>query len=115
MPSRYRVLQYFPDLVTGECINIAVIAYDDTAAFARTLQDWSRVQAFGGGSTEILQTVAQGLRQWTPEQARGYRMNEMSCLQLTEPRASITTAEELIDRIADRMLVEPHHEKAPAE
>lgn len=112
--SFYRVLTYFPDRVNGERINLAVIAYDEHEAHARVLQDWSRVQAFGQTAvTEMLEEFAHGLESWTTETARGYRASDHSSLELTEPRASIVPAAELIDRIAARMLVEP--KPAPGE
>lgn len=106
--SYYRVLVYYPDLVNGERINLAVIAYDEHEVHVRVLQDWSRVKAFARGqSTAKLEMIAAGMRAWSPEQARDYRHNEQSALELTEPRASTVPAAEMIERIAARMLVEP--------
>ena len=47
MPTYYTVAQYVPDPVTGERINIGVIAFGDGQIRSQFVTDWRRVARFG--------------------------------------------------------------------
>jgi hypothetical protein len=47
MISRYTVVQYVPDPLADERINIGVIAWDEGGVAAKFLSNWKRVQSFG--------------------------------------------------------------------
>jgi hypothetical protein len=47
MISRYSVVQYVPNPLADERINIGVIAWDDKNISAKFLSKWKRVQSFG--------------------------------------------------------------------
>lgn len=109
MASFYRVIQYVPDAVRDERINLGVIVFDEQRVLVRLLKPeaWPRVEAFGGPySREFFEEWARPFQDWTPQQAKDGESHYMSCLQLSSPRASLTTAHALLDRIGDRMLVE---------
>jgi hypothetical protein len=54
MSSRYSVIQFIPDAIADERINIGVIAYGEGAIFVRSLQDWQRVRCFAGHDPSLL-------------------------------------------------------------
>src|SRR4051794_22009968 len=59
MPSHFTVVQYVPDVGTGERMNIGVIAFDDQHVWPRFLQQWTRVQQFApDGDVAFLRDLA---------------------------------------------------------
>ena len=46
MSARYSVLQYLPDPLAGESINVGLIAWNENRVRTRFLRDWKRVQCF---------------------------------------------------------------------
>lgn len=47
MASRYSIVQYVPNPITDEWINIGVVAFDDNDVRVQFVNNWGRVQAFG--------------------------------------------------------------------
>ena len=112
MISFFRVVRYYPDLVTGECVNVGVIAFDDQQVLAHVREDWRRVEAFGGSlSPEVAEEYLGDVPSWTPERAKAHESHYMSSLQFSEPCASTLKADELLIDMANRMLGCAHPER----
>src|SRR4051812_34186562 len=105
MPARYTVVQYVPDPIADERINIGVIAFTEDRIVPRFLHDWSRVRRFGGADVSFLKAFARQLHEEVSpalfldgfERAVGNvnagsilsaSENWMNSIQLTAPRAS---------------------------
>lgn len=122
MPSYYAVVQYVPDPVADERMNIGVIAFNDDRVYSRFIRDWQRVRSFGAKDAALLQDFARSVQSvtgqqrtlaallegepFTPDAIRMIARRWKSSIRLTEPRASLLTAAELLEDIAGRFLRE---------
>ncbi len=124
MGSRYSIIQYVPDPIANERINIGVVAFDDQTVTVRFLQDWKRVRDFGKAqdikglqdfATRMQGASEQGLLYPGDEdngQARHERLKVIirdwrNSLQFTELHGALLSPQELIDRVAADVLIEP--------
>lgn len=124
MPSYYSVVQFAPDPISGERVNFGVITYGDGGVHCRFVDDWRRVRTFAGGKDiRFLQQIAHDVEAATGEQphlpmqdgrpaltddvVRAWAGNWLSNLQLTRPRGSVLTSEELLDSIYGDYVREP--------
>jgi hypothetical protein len=108
MTQFFSVVQFLPDPLTGERINIGVVVFDgDEFKGARFLEHWGRVSAFGG-NVKSLQTVVEELRQanLTPDSVRKMAQEWRHGVQFTTPRASLAPADRLLEEMAGLMLTE---------
>lgn len=123
MATKYTVIQYFPDPISDERVNVGVVAVDERGAFSRFLRNWKRVRQFAPGGIEFLKDFAERVEyatsanyplpgidpsrhasaEWVLEIAGKWRRS----IQLTAPRTSVRPAEELIEAMAARFLTEP--------
>ena len=109
--SRYTVVQYLPRPLTGERINIGVIAWGGGKLAARFVENWRRVRAFGHEDTEFLQdfvrqvnksvdaaSLLPGLSDQTvDEDCLSTIIGSWShSIQFSEPRASINRIPEAV-------------------
>lgn len=125
MPSFYSVIQYLPDPVIDERINIGVIATGEGRTRVSFVQNWARVRSFGGEDISFLQEFASQLEDMETNQLflpgfeGGLRLNEtelaqiagswMNSIQITRPRGSLDELDELIEEVAQRFLRESLH------
>ena len=122
MVSRYTVVQYVPDPVADERMNIGVIAYDEHGVHSRFLSRWDRVESFGGEDVSFLKDfAAEVARSGSAGQlplAMGRRtidasiiekivVNWRNSIQLTDPRSATIRAEDLLRSVSDRFLRAP--------
>lgn len=124
MPSYYVVVQYVPDPVSDERLNVGVVTLGDGVLRSRFLRRWARVRAFSGGrDISFLRNFAEEVRSWSPANERlpalddTVRVSEtvlqemarrwVNSIQLTEPRASTLDSEHLLADVAARFLYEP--------
>ena len=126
MVSRYSVIQYVPDPITDERINIGVLAFDDDTTLVRFLSNWTRVSCFGKNSdTSLLKEFARRLRESAQsglllpsdkkdgvikhERLLSIATSWLNTVQFTEPKGSLETVESLLDDVAQTFLkdVEP--------
>jgi DUF3037 family protein len=128
MPSQYVVVQYVPDPIADERINVGVIAYDTNgghAVRAQFLHEWSRVRRFGGEDIRFLKDFALSVQRAVGVQAAalaaGYepkgealdrqaieRMAKrwQESIQFTAPRGSLKSADNLLREAVQRFLSE---------
>lgn len=105
--TKYRVLQYTPDLVRDERCNIAVIVYGDLLIVTRPLRDFSRVNAFAGHDLrEPFDRWLAGIQSATVQQIDAWKSGCLGSLFLTEPRVTTLTPYAAADRLASTFLVE---------
>lgn len=126
MVSRYSVIQYVPNPISGERINIGVLAFDDDTVLVRFLSTWTRVYCFGTRSdVSILREFARSMRESVksgllfPGDKKNAEPNHLRLLtvakgwinsiQFTEPRGSLDSVESLVESMAQTYLEECEH------
>jgi Protein of unknown function (DUF3037) len=126
-PSFYTVVQYVPDLVADERVNVGVLVFQDNLIRSHFLRSWKRVQAFGGEDVTFLRDLAQRVKEWSSDQLTlpgtkpGLGLNEEALMRLaaewrntvqfTPPRASILAPDELLTDVASQFLREQVRQK----
>jgi hypothetical protein len=120
--SYYRVIQYVPDPVTDERINVGVVTYGDGSIRTKFLKDLRRARQFGGGSDlGFVRDFAHALGNFAPsghqlELPQAHAEVEMllnaatrwvNSIQLTEPKTSVLKPDELLLETSGRFLKEP--------
>jgi hypothetical protein len=129
MASRYSVIQYVPDPIADERINIGVVAFNNNAVRVRFVSNWERVRCFGLKDIEFLKNFAHQMKNEAeegvlfpcdkfnelPNQERISKITQgwINSIQLTEPRASLETVDELLEDIANTYLREQNAELEP--
>jgi hypothetical protein len=127
MPAKYSVIQFVPDPIAGERINIGVLVFDEQGILVRFLKNWERVRRFANSDVEFLQDFAhtctdaaspnlflptmERFPRLDEDQIRAMAHNWKNSIQLTEPRGSTKPIEALLAEVASRFLVEPSHTK----
>lgn len=134
MASLYTVVQYVPDPVTEERINIGVIVIGEDKAYAQFVDDWRRVSSFGGGKSvqflrdfatqieEAAENVTVGQLSLQPKSERPWiddaileRMASswINSIQLTPLKGSLDNPSELLDHVSKRFLRTPQRRERP--
>ncbi len=106
MPAYYTVVQFTPDPVIDERINIGVIVYGDGRVRAHFLQNWNRVRQFGA-KVRPLQEFARDASRMTEDMVHDAAGRWINSIQLTKPAASLLTPDVLLLDVAKRFLVDP--------
>lgn len=123
MVAHYTVVQYVPDPVIDERINIGVIVYGEGRLRCQFLEDWRRVERFGGPEIGFLKDFARTVRgemgptsqlaleeeqqPLSEESLRRIVGHWKNSIQFTPPRASLQSQDALLQDIARRFLVKP--------
>lgn len=107
MAAHYTVIQYVPDPVMGERVNIGVAGYSDRLVRMKFLTNWQRVKSLWGRDAldiDRLQDLFQGI-----DQERLMEMIETwhNSIQFTRPSASLRSLDDTVDEAARRFLVDP--------
>ena len=127
MASYYTVVQYVPDPVTDERINIGVIVAGGGVLQSRFLSDWRRAKQFGVEDIAFLKDFAGRVRDASELQLpiEGLSPSHtldvdalkkisgewINSIQITTPRASLAAPNQLLSEMADRFLREPTRKK----
>lgn len=127
MVSYYSIIQYVPDPIADERINIGVITFDENNVRVQFLMNWERVRHFGKGNIDFLKDFAKrmkesaaigllfpGDKQGKPKYDRLDRVARgwINSIQFTEPNGSLEDVESLLKEIVESCLIEPHKHKA---
>ena len=114
MPSFYSIIQFVPDPVADERMNAGVVVFDGERVCARFVENWDRLQRFGHQDIAFLKTFAREFQKRTRQGPFDTKIDECairemsntwkSAIQLTAPRGSILSLDELIDDIESRFL-----------
>ncbi|CAD5925715.1 hypothetical protein PCC9214_00954 [Planktothrix tepida] len=125
MVSRYSIIQYVPNPIANERINIGVVAFSDQEVRVQFLSNWERVRNFGMENIDFLtnfaarmkETASRGLmfpgdeeseipkHERLTEIVRGWR----NSIQFTEPHPSLADVDKLLHDIVEDFLVDPHN------
>jgi hypothetical protein len=131
MSSWYTVVQYLPDPVIDECMNVGVVVFGDGRLHTRFVHDWRRVRLFGQADVDFLKDFAAsleeaannrmmplpgvpGVERVTEETLRTIVGRWINGIQCTPPRASLKSTEDLLADISLRFLREPARRKREA-
>ena len=113
MPSQYTIVQYLPNPISGERINIGAIAFDSQTTLVYFLKSWDRVKAFAGQDRDIgfLHYFVERITRETEEgKLKPHNIIQMTkninSIQLTEPYWSLESVEVLLSEIVRDFLVE---------
>lgn len=129
MCSRYSIIQYVPDPITDERINIGVLAFNDIDVRVHFLSNWERVRNFSKEKNiDYLKDFAQSMRKSAqsgllfpgdqennrPRHERLERVAQswMNSIQFTEPRGSLKDVNTVIEDAVKKFLVKPVSEKS---
>ena len=122
MASYYSIIQYVPNPIANERINIGVLIFDDKEIKVKFLKNWNRVKNFCMGDITFLRdfesqmqkAVSQGLLfpgdplLDQPRQDRLQRVSEswMNSIQFTEPNFSLKSVDKLLEDSIKKYLIE---------
>ncbi|MBW4622363.1 MAG: DUF3037 domain-containing protein [Cyanosarcina radialis HA8281-LM2] len=122
MGSKYSVIQYVPNPVANERINIGVLTFNEHEVRVQFLKNWERVRQFGTEDIEFIQNfehqmsqaVAAGLMlpgdnrdEPFPERLNRLTRDWLNSIQFTLPRGSLEDVENLLQDIISTYLTEP--------
>ncbi len=120
MGALFTIVQYVPDPLADERMNVGVIVVENGRIEGRFLRQWNRVRTFGGEDVAFLRDFAERVNQWTPEHpeipglAAGVRLDEKglqdivgrwhNSIQFTPLKASLSAKDDLLDQLSTRYL-----------
>src|SRR2546427_238547 len=124
----YSVVQYVPDPTRDERINVGIVvaSEDGTIGRAKFPKDWSRVRQFGREDVTFLRDFANSLERdlraqlqlmpngerWHLDSLQRFSAEWQNSIQISEPRVSSLSPEQLVDEMYERLVKEPpprHH------
>jgi len=118
-PTYYSVVQYVPDPVADERMNVGVLAYCGKSVRAQFVDSWRRASTFGKEKVDFLKEFAEevqskiaepelgdlpGRRRLDEERIREVAGSWENSIQVTDPRASLKPVDALIERLTERFL-----------
>ena len=107
MPAYYSIIQYVPDPVTDERINVGVAGYYEGRVETRFLVNWQRVRALCGKESVDLNRLEPLFRGIDEDRLRKMIGEWRNSIQFTSPGSSLKSLEDTIDEAAARFLVDP--------
>jgi hypothetical protein len=123
MTSKYSVIQYVPNPISGERINIGVLAFSQGNIHIKFVTNWARVKRFAGEDIAFLKDLAKELEESItdnlilPGLDWGPQLNEeliekmvgkwANSVQFTELRASLKPVNDLIESLSAQFLIQP--------
>ncbi len=123
MISKYSVIQFAPNALSGEKINIGVVTYTDDETRVRFLRNWKRVKSFAGTDIESLKDFTSeveflisrqlplpssfGPQPLIPSLIEEIADTWANSITFTPPRASTRPVDALLKSIAKEFLTEP--------
>ena len=130
-PSYYSVIQYVPNPIADERINIGVIAFDDRTVLVHFLKNWNRVRNFGGEDIGFLLEFAKrmeesaksgllfpgdaenGIPRCVPrcDRFQAYPVEDQDFINFTKPRSSSLNVEVLFQETIKILLVDIYEKK----
>ncbi|AFZ35461.1 hypothetical protein Sta7437_1905 [Stanieria cyanosphaera PCC 7437] len=131
MASRYSIVQYVPNPIADERINIGIVAFNERLVRTRFLKSWKRVRHFAIEDKDIdfLQEFKTHLQKSTSlgllfseniedRESNYERLNKIAqswgnSIQFTEPRGSLDDPDTLLENIFDILLIEPITSETP--
>jgi hypothetical protein len=105
MKAYYSVVQYVPDVVRDERINIGVVAFSEGRVASQFLKNWQRVRKFGGDDVSLKDSAHELGHMSVPQIAHAIETWAHS-IQLTPASPSLLSVEELLIDATRRYLVD---------
>ncbi len=123
MASRYSVIQYVPNPIADERINIGVIVFNEEIIKVHFLRSWERIKCFGREDINFLRKFADRMGEASKNgllfpnddpnngQSRVDRLRKVSrgwinSIQFTEPRGSLENVDSLFEDAINTYLVD---------
>ena len=123
MASYYSIIQYVPNPLANERINIGVLIFDEEEIKVKFLENWKRVENFCMGDITFLHDFESQMQEAVskgllfpgdslldhPRQERLQRFSEswMNSIQFTEPNFSLKPVDKLLEDSIKKYLIEP--------
>lgn len=108
MPAYYSIVQYVPDDVLNERINIGVLVYGAGRTLTHFLNTWSRVRDFAPIDVVAeLREFSRAAKRMNEEAIRRAADRWTNGIQITAPAGSLLSDEALLYDAASRFLVDP--------
>lgn len=109
MTSYYSIIQYIPDAVRNEAVNLGVVTYGDAQKPLRTtfLQNWQRVRCLADEAVDIgalRRRLLLEAAEWDEATIVRLAGHWTGSVQLTKPAASLLNPDDLLVDIARRIL-----------
>lgn len=127
--SRYSVIQYVPDPIADERMNVGVIVFNDDTVRVHFVSNWERARRFGMENIEFLKNFAHSMEEeankgllfpgddfdGVPYHERVLKISRewINSIQFTEPRAALDTIDGLLEDSIKIYLHEQKLEPAP--
>lgn len=131
MVSRYSIIQYVPNPIADERINIGIVAFNNQLVKTRFVKSWKRIRCFALNDSDI--TLLQEFQEKMQKLASlGLlfseniedkienldRLNKVAqswgnSIQFTEPKGSLDDPDTLLKDIVDTLLIEPIEPQVP--
>jgi hypothetical protein len=124
MTSKYSVVRYQPRPLSGEAINIGVIAWTEGKIVTKFVENWQRVRSFGHENIEFLREFVHELESGASSQQTLFGAPPASLnaqglekivegwsrsIDFSEPRVSLKSPEEVLHEVTSIYLPEPRH------
>lgn len=125
MVTKYSVVRYLPNPLSGEMINIGVIAWGEGKIASRFARDWRRAKAFGREDISFLRDFVEQMEASTGMQQRlltseakpvdAQQLEQIvkdwgNSIQFSESRTSLRSPDEVIQEVSSIYLPElPHY------
>jgi Protein of unknown function (DUF3037) len=104
MSAFYSVVQYVPDPVRDERINIGVLVLAGGKVYPHFLKSWHRVRVFGEENIEFLHSFVRQANRLTEEKVREIAGSWHCSIQLTAPAGSLLSPSDLLVDAISRYL-----------
>lgn len=126
MASKYSIVQYVPNPIADERINIGVVAFNENEVRVRFLKNWERVRHFGREDISFLKDFSLRMSKAAEsglifpgdnrEASYQERLNQLTrnwlnSIQFTQPRGSLEDVDSLLEDIVANYLIEPTSQK----
>ncbi len=107
MAARYSVIQYIPDPVTDERVNVGVVAFFENQVATRFLTNWQRVRNLFGKDAAVPDRVEELFRGINVGRLHQMIEESSGSIRLTRPNASLRSVEQTLEDAVCRFLTDP--------
>jgi hypothetical protein len=107
MVCYYTIVQYYPDPIADERINIGLMVFGHDQVRSRFLRDWHRVVQFGKEDISFLHDFVQRAETWDEATLKDCIIRWDRSIQFRQPLPSSLEPEDLLDEMARLFLREP--------
>lgn len=106
MTSYYCVIQFIPDVVRDERVNVGVLTFGDGQVRTRFIKDWTRAETIAGTDVMGLKFLLEDVENLSENDVWNAARNWEHAIQLTYPCGTGKSPDELLNETANRFLVD---------